>query len=335
MTGRAVLHVRFLGHRPADHPELVRLLHDLTPVVRAVPPDTALADVRGALRYFGADAERLAGLLRVRTLALRGVDCAVGVAGNPLLARLAVLDRAGPGVWVVPDDPAGIADFLAEVPVGALPGVGAATARTLAGYGLDTVGRLAAAPPATLQRVLGAGPARQLHALARGEDPTPIVPGAPEPSLAVEHRFDRGELDAGWRRRALLGLAVDIGRHLRAAGQVARAITLTVRYADRSTTTRTRTLPEPTAHTPALAGSARALHDALGLQRARVAALALRVDGLRPAERASQQLTFDRRTESARRLEPVIDRIAARWPGSVVPATLARPGGRGGGVAGM
>ncbi|MFG2558668.1 hypothetical protein [Streptomyces sp. NPDC048496] len=202
--------------------------------------------------------------------------------------------------------------------------MGPKTARVLCEYGLDCIGKVAGTSEATLQRILGAKTGRLVHERARGIDRTRVVPHAPPRSTSAELRFDRHEVDGSVRRGALLGLAADIGRHLRTDGQVARALTLTVHYADRSTTTRTRVLPEPTAHTPVLAGTAQALHDALGLQRARVTALSLRAEDLTAVRHSSQQLTFDRQTESARRLEPVLDRIAARWPGSVGPATLVR-----------
>lgn len=47
-------------------PGLLGLLEEFTPVVEALPPDTALADLRGAERYFGRDAVELARLFRVR-----------------------------------------------------------------------------------------------------------------------------------------------------------------------------------------------------------------------------------------------------------------------------
>src|SRR5690606_40643966 len=51
----------------------------------------------------------------------------------------------------------------------------------------------------------------------------------------------------------------------------------------------------------------------LGLQRARVRAIALRAEGLGPAERASHQLTFDPVDEKVRRLEEVADRARAKF----------------------
>ncbi|MFJ3233263.1 hypothetical protein [Streptomyces sp. NPDC086787] len=320
----AVVYVRTPGPPWETWEILLRVLGDVTPVVEALPPNAALADVSGSVRYFGRDPVEIARLVRVRTLALYGLDCVVGVASNPMLARMAGQHGPPGAVRHVPDTPQAIAGFLNPKPVVALYGVGPKAARALCGYGLDSIGKVAGAPEATLQRILGAKTGRLVHERARGVDGTRVVPRAPRGSAGAERRFGRHEVDESVRRGALLELAVDIGRRLRADAQVARALTLTVRYADRSTTTRTRALPEPTAHTPLLAGTAQALHDALGLQRARVTALSLRAEDLMTARLSSQQLTFDRQTESARLLEPVLDRIATRWPGAVGPATLVR-----------
>nr|WP_250847545.1 helix-hairpin-helix domain-containing protein [Streptomyces hygroscopicus] len=356
-----MLYVRFHPTPAEDvYQGLLALLGELTPVVEALPPDAALADVRGALRYFGRDAAGLAEIVRVRALARYGVDCTIGVAANPMLARMAAQeareaqatqvtqatqatqgaqgpqevqgaqesDASGPGggrsrrpagsVRTVPGDPDGVAAFLARKPPTALPGVGPATARTLSAYGLDSAARIAAAPLSTLQRILGAATARRVHAWAHGIDPMPVTPNAPARAMGAEHRFRHDELDPVRRRRALLTLADGLGGRLRTSGQVAAAISLTVRYADRSTTTRSRTLTEPTAHTPALTAAAYALHDALGLQRARVRSVALRVEGLMDAELAPHQLTFDPADEKSRRLEAAADRARARFGASAV-----------------
>ncbi|GGY00259.1 DNA polymerase Y family protein [Streptomyces anandii] len=305
-------------------PGLLGLLEEFTPVVEALPPDGALADVRGAERYFGRDAVELASVIRVRALALHGVDCAIGAGPGPMLARMALRGARAGLTRAVPGDPDAIAEFLAGLPVTALPGVGTATARTLDEYGLDTLGRVAAAPLSTLQRLVGARTGRELHEKANGVDRGRVVPNGVSRSLATERPFDRDELDPGRHRAALLSAAEELGARLRAVGKVCRTLTLTVRYADRSATTRTRTLAEPTAHSAALTGAAYAMYEALGLQRARVRVLALRAEGLAPAEQASHQLTFDPVDEKVRRLEEVADRARARFgPRAVIPGTLA------------
>ncbi|AWW40369.1 DNA polymerase Y family protein [Streptomyces cadmiisoli] len=319
-----ILCVRF--QLPPTHetalPGLLGLLEEFTPVVEALPPDGALADLRGAERYFGRDAVELASVIRVRALAHH--DCVMGAGPGPMLARVALRD-AGPGVTrVVPGEPAAVAEFLAGRPVTALPGVGAATARTLREYGLDTLGRVATAPLSTLQRLIGATAGRELHEKANGVDRGRVVPNAVSRSLATERPFSRDELDPDRHRRALLAAAGELGARLRALEKVCRTLTLTVRYADRSATTRSRTLTEPTAHSAALAKAAYGMYESLGLQRARVRALALRAEGLASAEKASHQLTFDPVDEKVRRIEEVADRARARFGArAVMPGSLA------------
>ncbi|MFF5186994.1 hypothetical protein ACFY30_25050 [Streptomyces sp. NPDC000345] len=323
-----ILCVRFqlppMREAEAALPGLLGLLEEFTPVVEALPPDGALADLRGAERYFGRGAVELASVIRVRALALHGVDCVIGAGPGPMLARMALRD-ARPGLTrAVPEGEDRVREFLAEKPVVALPGVGAATARTLCDYGLDTLGRVAAAPLSTLQRLVGAKTGRELHEKANGVDRGRVVPNAVSRSLAAERPFGRDELDPDRHRRALLSAAGELGARLRALEKVCRTLTLTVRYADRSSTTRSRTLGEPTAHSAALTRTAYGLYEALGLQRARVRAIVLRAEALGPADQASHQLSFDPVDEKVRRIEEVADRVRAKFgPGAVIPGALA------------
>ncbi|WP_446048269.1 DinB/UmuC family translesion DNA polymerase, partial [Streptomyces olivaceus] len=191
-------------------------------------------------------------------------------------------------------------------------------------YGLDTLGRVAAAPLSTLQRLVGARTGRELHERAQGVDRGRVVPNGVSRSLAADRPFGRDELDPDRHRRALLSAAGELGARLRAVDKVCRTLTLTVRYADRSGTTRSRTLKEPTAHSAALTRAAYDMYEALGLQRARVRSLTLRAEGLTPAEQASHQLTFDPVDEKVRRIEEVADRARAKFgPRAVMPGSLA------------
>ncbi|MET8772636.1 hypothetical protein, partial [Streptomyces sp. NPDC004658] len=223
---------------------------------------------------------------------------------------------------------------IADKPVAALPGVGAATARTLDGYGLDTLGRVAAAPLSTLQRLIGARAGRELREKAAGIDRGRVVPNTVSRSLMTERAFALDEVDPDRHRRALLSAAEEIGSRLRAVEKVCRTLTLTVRYAGlpgltpsgrtSAPTTRSRTLREPTAHSADLTRAAYGMYEALGLQRARVRALVLRAEGLTPADQASHQLTFDPVDEKVRRVEEVADRARAKFgPRAVMPGTLA------------
>lgn len=225
---------------------------------------------------------------------------------------------------VIDDSPEAITAFLRPRPVRQLPEVGAKAAATLAEYGLHTVGDVADVPQLTLQRLLGARPGRTLHERAQGRDTTIVDPTPTPASISTEHRFARDELDPAQHRRALLALADDLGARLRGSGQVATGLTCTVHYADSSATRRSRTLPEATLHTVLLARTAYAVYDSLGLQRARIRSIALRADGLQPADRAIRQLTLDASDDKPLAIEAVADRARARYGHQVIyPAALA------------
>ncbi|MEU6356050.1 ImpB/MucB/SamB family protein [Streptomyces sp. NPDC047072] len=306
----------------APYEDVIDYLSGITPHVQALPPNGVQMDLTSALRYFDLSPYDMVQTALIRLKLFYGIDVSAGLAGNRMLAAMAA-DASAPGetTWV-PAERA--AEWLYPRPLTALPGVGRATADTLTRYGLHTVGQLADLPPATLQRLLGVGQARLLAERARGHDPRPVAPAEPAAQLTADLVLDRDCLDPAQHHRAVLGLAERIGIRLRGERQVAGRLTLTVRYADRSSTTRTRALPEATAHSPALAATALGLLAALGLQRARVRGYALRADALRPAGTACRQLSMDPGDDRARAAEAAADRARRRFgPGAVRPATLA------------
>ncbi|MFE3491779.1 ImpB/MucB/SamB family protein [Streptomyces sp. NPDC059175] len=310
-----------------QYDDVIELMHGITPHVQAVPPDAVQLDLTSALRYFGLSPYDMVQLAKIRLKALYGIDSSAGLAGNRMLAAMAA-DASAPGetTWVPAEQAAA---WLHPRPVTALPGVGRTTASALGRYGLHTIGQVVDVPPATLQRLLGAGQARLLTERARGHDPRPVTPTEPAAYLTADLALDRDCLDPALHHRSVLGLADRIGQRLRGDRRVAGRITLTVRYADRSTTTRMRTLPEPTDHSPALAATALDLLASLGLQRARVRAFTIRADALLPASGAYRQLSLDPRDARARAAEAAADGARRRFGAQAVrPAGGVGPGAR-------
>ncbi|WP_329135397.1 ImpB/MucB/SamB family protein [Streptomyces sp. NBC_01476] len=309
--------------------EALELLAGFTPHVQAFPPDAVQLDLTSALRYFDSSPYELLQRTQLRLAGLYGIESSAGLAGNRMLAAMAAAVSAPGHATRIPGDPAGAAAWLRPWPVTALPGIGRATATTLGTYGLHTIGQVADAPAATLQRLLGAGQARLLAERARGHDPRPVAPHAAAAQMTADAVFDQDCLDPAGHHRAVLALAEELGGRLRAEDRVAGRLTLTVRYADRSSTTRTRALAEPTGHSPALAATALAVLASLGLQRARVRAFVIRVDNLRPAGEAHRQLSLDPAADRAHAVEAAADRARRRFgPQAVRPATLpANPRG--------
>ncbi|HST63589.1 MAG TPA: DNA polymerase IV [Mycobacteriales bacterium] len=299
---------------------VMAVFRSVTPLVEPLSLDEAFLDVSGARRRLGRPGW-IGEWIRARIADEQGITCSVGVAPTKFLAKLASSRCKPDGLLVVPAD--GVLAFLHPLPVGALWGVGERTAEHLAGLGLRTVGDIAALPLPALVRALGEGTATHLHALATGHDPRTVVTDEPDRSIGAEETFGTDVTDHGVVHRELLRLAEKTAARLRASGQLGRTVSIKVRFADFTTITRARTLPTPTDAGREVYGTARALYDALELDRARIRLVGVRVEGIAPTGDAALQLELGAREFGWRDADRAVDRAADRFgSGAVRPATL-------------
>jgi DNA polymerase-4 len=300
--------------------EVMAIFRAITPEVEPLSLDEAFLDVSGALRRLGPPA-RIAELIRAQVREQQGITCSVGVAPCKFAAKIASARCKPDGLLVVPA--AGLLDFLHPLPASVLWGVGEHAEEILARLGLRTVGDIAHVPLATLQRELGAA-GEHLWSLAWGRDERRVVPRREEKSVGAEETFAADIDDPEVIRRELLRLSGRTAQALRAAGCVARTISVKLRLASFKTITRSRTLAEPTDVAREIYATACALYEGSGLDsRARLRLVGVRAAGLRPAAAASRQLAFDDRPTGWREAERAVDKIARRFGSDAVrPAAL-------------
>ncbi|WP_432041891.1 DNA polymerase Y family protein [Streptomyces cadmiisoli] len=319
------MHVRCPDRLPEEsYRQVLELLAELSPVVQALPPTAALVELKGALRYHGADGRRLAEVLRVRTLSRLGVDVRVGIGPSITVAATASARIDHPG-GILAIQPGEAVEWLASLPVEALHGIGPRQAEILRDYGIHRVGLLAAVPPATVQRLLGGRAGRTAADRARGIDPRPVVPRTLPSAATVRHTFDHHILDGAAVRATLLDLVVQLGLLLRRRDQAPRALTLTLRFAGGTRWEKTRRLREPSAHDDDLRALAYQLMDAAGLQRGRLTGLALKGEDLVDAGQVAQQISLDDAREAQLVAEAAVDRIRDKFGSRVIgPAAIFR-----------
>ena len=215
--------------------------------------------------------------------------------------------------------------FLHPLPVAALWGVGEKTEQELVRLGLHLVGDIANTPLRTLVRALGQATGAHLHALSWGRDERSVVPHEPDKSIGAEETFASDVDDPQVVRRELLRLCEKTAARLRAGGMAGRTVSIKVRFADFTTITRARTLREATDVAQDLYATARGLYDALGLDRARIRLVGVRVEGLTDADTAPRQLVLGDREHGRREVEQAADRAVRRFgSGMVRPASLVR-----------
>ena len=248
----------------------------------------------------------------------------VGVASTKFVAKLASAYCKPDGLLVVPADD--VVGFLHPLAVAALWGVGAKTEEALQRLGLHTVGDLANTPVATLQRALGPAVGAHLSALAWGRDERKVVPLEPDKSVGAEETFSVDVDDPVVVHRELLRLSERTAGRLRAAGQMGRTVSIKVRFADFTTITRSRTLGEHTDVGRVVYETALALYDALGLERARLRLVGVRVEGIADAAGQPRQLVLGARDSGWREAEQAVDKASRRFGAGVVrPAALVDP----------
>jgi DNA polymerase-4 len=300
----------------------------VTPMVEALSLDEAFLDVSGSTRRFASPWD-IAEHLRATVHDEQAITCSVGVAASVSVAKLASRRAKPDGVVVVP--PSSVTSFLHPLDVGELWGVGEKTQAMLHRLGLITVGDVAHTPLPTLQRALGVALGKQLHELSWGTDRRVVTPGSagvfgtgtgdPERSMGAQETFGRDTDDREVILREVLRLTAKVAGRMRVARVAGRTVTLTVRFADFTTITRSRTLAEATDVTQEIYRTATALYDALGLQRARVRLVGVRVEGLVPRDSVHRQLVLGERDHGWAEADRAVDRATLRFGSAAV-----RPG---------
>jgi DNA polymerase-4 len=228
----------------------MKILDDYTPLVERISIDEAFADVAGCTHLFGPP-RAIAETIRQRVREELRLPISVGVARTKHLAKIASQVAKPDGLLVV--DPAKELEFLHDLPVQLMWGVGPVTQEKLNHEGIETIGQLAAANPQALVRLLGPAAGEKLSALAWNRDPREIVTHRRAHSAGAQSALGKKRAEIGNIRPALIHLADRVGSRLRPKSLAGRTITSRVRFTDMRSVTRSQTLPASVSATLTLA----------------------------------------------------------------------------------
>lgn len=229
---------------------IMSVFGEYTPLVEPLSVDEAFLDVTSVQGVYGTP-RLIARSIRDRIRSETGLECAVGVAGNKSIAKLAsgaakpTVARgeivAGRGVVVV--EPGREIQFLDRTPLGSLFGIGRATKEKLAKVGVHTVQQLRELPELTLRSAVGKSLALHLAALSAGVDDRPVVADREAKSISSETTFAYDLHTVEDLDPVLLGLADEVMFRVRSAGLVAHTMTVKVRHTDFGLVTRSKHVP--------------------------------------------------------------------------------------------
>lgn len=306
-------------------------LDDLSPRIEPVALGVALLDVTGLEPLFGDE----------RRIAARAATIARGVAPLPLragagdnrwlatlAARLARPSRADAPAVFRPIPPGEGAATLAELPLSLLP-ADSATRQRFALFGLTRMGELARLPRSAVVAQLGPAGER-LSALARGEDPRPLVPRRRPERVAAKLALDPpaqglAEITLGLRR-----CCAELCDRLRARHLAPGRATLDLGLEDRPPLRVTLAFPEPALDPDWIARLLLGRLEAVlprdgGEHESRIEAISVRLDRL--GDPSARQLpAFEPQAARWEELRWSTERMAARFgPGRLWRAVNERP----------
>lgn len=300
--------------------QIMTIFETFTPLVEPLSLDEAFLDVTGAQRLLGTP-RQMGQAIRKRVHDECGITCSVGIASNKFIAKLASGHCKPNGLLEIPDDR--VLNFLHPLPVSDLWGVGPKTAEQLIRLGLNQVCDIANTPLETLKRALGEHTGQHLYELSWGRDYREVVVNDPEQSIGANETFSFDIDETETILREYLKLTERASTRLRSRNQFAKTITITVRFADFKTITRSKTLPLPISSTHEIYQVVKDLYLSLKLDRARLRLVGVSLSNFR--DDAPEQLALGQREKGWREAESAVDRASARFGEKVVrPARLYR-----------
>lgn len=236
--------------------EIRALFVQATPLVEPLSLDEAYLDLSPGVRRFNHPPALLLARLQRAVEDRVGVTVTVGLSYNKFLAKLGSGLQKPRGFTVI--GRAEAKEFLAKLPVDAIHGVGAATARRMVEAGLTTIADLQVLPEDDLVARFGTF-GRRLARLVQGEDSRSVSPHRETKSVSTESTFARDLSSYDALAAELTDLAQHLAQRLERAQLAGRTVVLKLKTGDFKNLTRQTRLAHPTRRADVIVDAARIL----------------------------------------------------------------------------
>jgi DNA polymerase-4 len=222
-----------------DSQRIREIFARFTPLVEPLSLDEAFLDVTHHAEPATFIASRIRQMIREET----GLTASAGIGPNKLIAKIASDWNKPDGQFTVA--PAKAADFMKDLPLKKIPGVGGKMAEKLAALGVATCGEYRAADKFEWVRQLG-GYGAELWERCWGRDDRPVTPDSPRKSLSIENTFAENLQDIAALEREMNAMLDELGNELTArhSDRQVRSLVVKLKFADFRRTTAERAHPE-------------------------------------------------------------------------------------------
>jgi DNA polymerase-4 len=219
--------------------QVMSILESYTPQLQRISIDEAFLDLSGTERLLGPPLS-VGRRIKDRVRAETGLAISIGIAPNKYLAKLA--SEAGKPDGLKQVLPGGEQEFLDNLPLAKLWGVGEKTRLRLQELNITTIPGLRKVPLEVLRSMLGEASGDYLYRVVRGEDPGIYSLAPKSRSVSNETTFETDLKSAEAIRRTVLELAEQVMYRLMREGLKSNTAVLKLRFADFTTTHAQRTV---------------------------------------------------------------------------------------------
>ncbi len=316
-TGMALVHAKqvcpqaiFLKGNYAHYQAISLFFQEIytkfTPIVEFTSLDDAYLDLTGTLHLHPIP-EQIADEIQTEVWEKVGVGLSMGIGTNKVIANIASSLQKPRGIVHVP--PGTEKEFLAPLPVDALPGVGRMAKEKLTDLGIFTVGQLAQFSKLLLEQLFGSK-GKKLWEIANGNDPRQVKRHIIPRQISRETSFEEDTADMGIIKGTLQYLTERLAKKLRQDHLACQTVQVKIRYSDFSGNNRSRSLPYPSDDSNALFKMANILFDEIRFKRIRIRHVGIAVTQITPLNMQPSLFNEKNRQES---LNTTIDQLRERF----------------------
>ncbi|XP_061925763.1 DNA repair protein REV1 [Entelurus aequoreus] len=194
--------------------------------IEALSCDEVLLDASALVAELGINPEDLAKAIRADIKEKTGCCASVGMGPNILLARLSTRKAKPDGQYFLRSEE--VDDFIRDLPVTSLPGVGPAMGRKLAAIGVKSCGELRQVSLSQLRKKFGPRSGQTLFRFCRGLDDRPVRYEKERKSVSAEMNYNIRFKKIDEAESFLSNLSMEVQRRLQEAGLKGRRVTLKI-----------------------------------------------------------------------------------------------------------
>ncbi|MGB7206909.1 MAG: DNA polymerase IV [Anderseniella sp.] len=285
-------------------------MQQLTPLVEPLSIDEAFMDLSGTTRLHGKSPARALCILARDIARDIGITVSIGLSHTKYLAKLASDMDKPRGMYVIgPDE---CVEFLRDLPVGFIWGVGTAMQEKLHKDGIRLIGQLQHMEKTDLMRRYGIMGARLYH-LSRGEDARSVSSNNASKSISAETTFNTDLTSFRELETVLWKLSEKVSYRAKKEQMAGITVTLKLKTNNFKTRTRNTTLSDATSLATRIFDAARPLLEREADGKTSFRLIGVGISSLVSLEQDETLGGLDQRADAKAKVELAMDKLRGKF----------------------